>query len=188
MVRFFMGRPDATHGLHVPVFDTAHPSKRNASIGEITPLPTSGTPHPPTVPPATVVFPTPPTPVPNAPLIAAEEAISIAMSQSPLWAQIQQRGELTVTTRLTVHGDTQAGATGVLTIPPQLPVWVVTMHMPPWSQPAGPAGRQVEVQFNAQRYELDAETGQWSVAVERSFRRCPHRQTQPTMSPTPLDV
>jgi hypothetical protein len=131
-------------------------------FSSILPPPTSpsgGTPRPPTVPPATVVFPTPPTPIPNALLIASEQAISVAMNQSPLWAQMQQRDELTVTTKLTVHGDTQAGASGVLTIHPQLPVWVVTMHMPAWKQMAGPVGKQVEVQFNAERYEIDAATG-----------------------------
>jgi hypothetical protein len=64
-----------------------------------------------------------------------------------------------VTSKLTIHGDKQAGTTGDLTIHPQLPVWLVYLHVTPWTQLAGPVGRQIEVQYNVIWYEIDATTG-----------------------------
>jgi hypothetical protein len=126
-----------------------------------TPVPTRGTVHPPTAPPATVVFPTPPTPIPNAPEISAEQAGSIAMSQSPVWAQMLQRGELTVTTKLTVHGDTDALTSRLLMFHPLLRVWVVYFHTPPLPRPGGPAGQVPNnLPLNTVAYEIDAVTGQ----------------------------
>jgi hypothetical protein len=115
--------------------------------------------YPPTVPPATVVFPTPPTPIPGAPLITEEQAIAIALSQNPYFRERLQRGELAVTSKLTIHGDAQAGTTGDLTVHPELPVWLVYLHVQPWTQMEGPVGAQIEVQYNLIWYELDASTG-----------------------------
>ena len=72
---------------------------------------------------------------------------------------MKQRGELTVTTKLTVHGDAQAGTTGDLRVHPQLPVWMVYVHLPLWKEMRGPVGKQIEVQFDTERYEIDAITG-----------------------------
>jgi len=105
------------------------------------------------------VFPTPPTPISFAPVISEEQAIGIALSQNAIFTDMKQRGELKVTTKLTVHGDTQAGTTGDLRIHPQLPVWMVYVHLPVWKEIRGPVGKQVEVQFDTERYEIDATTG-----------------------------
>ena len=124
-----------------------------------TPSPTSTSAIRPTVPPSTVVFPTPPTPASRAPVINQDQAIGIALNQNAIFAEMKQRGELTATAKLTVHGDAQAGTTGDLRIHPQLPVWMVYVHLPAWKEMRGPVGKQVEVQFDTERYEIDATTG-----------------------------
>ncbi len=125
----------------------------------ITPVPTSGTVAP-SVAPATVVFPTPPTPVPNALIISADQAIAIAGGQNPsLWDAQQQLGELTVSAKLTVHGDRQAGATGELDVHPLLPVWLVYVRLPTWTVLEGPAGHVVQDRYNIEIFEIDATTG-----------------------------
>jgi hypothetical protein len=111
------------------------------------------------VPPFTVVFPTPPTPAARAPVINEEQAVGIALNQNAVFADMKRRGELKVTTKLTVHGDAQAGTTGDLRIHPQLPVWMVYVHLPLWKEMRGPVGKQIEVQFDTERYEIDATTG-----------------------------
>lgn len=113
----------------------------------------------PTLPPSTVVFPTPSAPAAGSPVINEDQAIGIALNQNTIFAGMKQRGELKVTAKLTVHGDAQAGTTGDLRVHPQLPVWMVYVHLPLWKEMRGPVGKQVEVQFDTERYEIDATTG-----------------------------
>jgi hypothetical protein len=125
-----------------------------------TPAPAGSTPNAPTVPPATVVFPTPDTPIPNAPLISEEQALAIALSQNPYSAEQREKGEITVSTKLTVHGDIEAHATGDLLFHPELPVWLVYLHFPPYQYMGGPVGKSVLIRFNTHVYEIDAATGE----------------------------
>ncbi len=121
-------------------------------------LPTSSSVLP-TVPLPTLVIPIPPTVIPNVAIISDKQAVNIAINQSPRFYDLKKSGNLTITTKLTIHGDTDAGTTGDLRFSPQLPVWIVFLHLPPWQETRGPVGREVVVQFNAERFEIDATTG-----------------------------
>lgn len=147
-----------TNNTFSSILPTPKPPTPSSQVSG-TPSPTSTPAIRPTVPPSTVVFPTPPTPVSRAPVINQDQAIGIALNQNSIFAEMKQRGELTVTTKLTVHGDAQAGTTGDLRIHPQLPVWMVYVHLQAWKEMRGPVGKQVEVQFDTERYEIDATTG-----------------------------
>jgi len=134
------------------------PTKHPVTTPTTTPQPTRVYP-PPTVVMPTLIVPTPPTPIPNAPLISEERAIAIALSSNPRFIEMRQSGKLKVTTKLTVHGDTKAGTTGVAIFHPHLPVWMIYLHLPEWKEVRGPAGQEVTVKFNTERFEIDAVTG-----------------------------
>jgi len=72
---------------------------------------------------------------------------------------MQKDGQLKITVKLTVHGDVASGASGDLRFSSDLPVWIIYFHLPPWTEKRGPVGKEVVVQFNAERFEIDATTG-----------------------------
>lgn len=115
-------------------------------------------PVPSPLPVFTPVFPTPPTPITTTAQITREQAIAIVMSRHPDYADLQARGQLTVTTTLTTYGEFSREK--YLRYHPLLPVWIVRMETQPWTEWRGPEGGQSPVTFRGFGYVIDAVTGE----------------------------
>jgi hypothetical protein len=111
-------------------------------------------------PPITRVMPTPPTPLSRTARITRDQAIAKALNNSPDtdFAGMQARGEITITATLTTWGDYSKRGAGPPTHP-DLPVWVVKVETPPWSEWRGPVGNQVRVTWYGWGYVIDGLTG-----------------------------
>ena len=157
------GEPQAESPVFQSPIETPTPNKPAQTPSPLPPVPTStpgkSTPLPSPIIVPTLIIPTPPTPIPGAPGISKERAIEIALSQNPRFREMQKDGLLKITAKLTVHGDIASGATGDLRFSPNLPVWIIYLHLPPWTEKRGPAEKEVVVKFSAERFEIDATTG-----------------------------
>ncbi len=71
---------------------------------------------------------------------------------------MQARGEITITATLTTWGDYSKRGAGPPTHP-DLPVWVVKVERPPWSEWRGPVGKQIRVTWYGWSYVIDGLTG-----------------------------
>ncbi len=109
-------------------------------------------------PPLTLVVPTPPTPVSRVARITRDQAVAKALSNDTDFAGMQARGEITVTATLTTWGDYSKRGGGPPNHP-DLPVWVVKVETPPWSEWRGPVGKQIRVTWYGWGYVIDGLTG-----------------------------
>ncbi len=109
-------------------------------------------------PPITRVVPTPPTPLSRTARITRDQAVATAMGNNPSFAGLQASGQLTVTASLTTWGDYSKRGAGPPTNP-DLPVWVVRLETPPWTELRGPVGKQIRVTWYGWGYVIDGLTG-----------------------------
>jgi hypothetical protein len=80
------------------------------------------------------------------------------MGNNPSLAGLQASGQLTVTAALTTWGDYSKRGAGAA-IHPDLPVWVVKLETPPWTELRGPVGKQIRVTWYGWGYVIDGLTG-----------------------------
>jgi hypothetical protein len=115
---------------------------------------------PPIPPRITRIFPTPAMPITTTVRMTRDSAIAKAMGQNPEFANLQARGQLTVTAKLTTYG-TYSGSSDTThsRFHPSLPVWVVEVETPPWTRWVGPVGQQIQQTYRGQAYLFDATTG-----------------------------
>lgn len=114
---------------------------------------------PPPPPRMTRIFPTPIVPITTTVLMTRDSAIAKAMGQNPEFVNLQARGQLTVTTRLTTYGAYSGRYdTSHSIYHPTLPIWVVELETPPWTRWIGPVGQQVQQTYRGFAYVIDATT------------------------------
>jgi len=115
---------------------------------------------PPPPPRITRIFPTPIVPITTTVLMTRDSAIAKAMGQNPEFVNLQARGQLTVTTKLTSYGAYSGHYdTSHSIYHPTLPIWVVELETLPWTRWVGPVGQQVQQTYRGFAYVIDATTG-----------------------------
>lgn len=105
----------------------------------------------------TRAFPTPPTPASTTARVTREQAIAKALSHNPTYADLQARGEITVTATLSTWGEYSRDV--YPRYHPTLPVWIVKIETAPWKQWVGPVGQQMQVTYRGWGYVIDAVSG-----------------------------
>jgi hypothetical protein len=120
----------------------------------------SGESIPPRPPLITRVAPTAQIPASTNVQISHDQAIAKAMTMNSEFAALQAGGRVTVTATLTTWGDYRKQDRTRSRFHPSLPIWVVEMETPTWTQWAGPVGNQVLLKFRGYTQIIDAVTGE----------------------------
>jgi hypothetical protein len=92
--------------------------------------------------------------------VTRDQAIAKTMTMNSEFAALQSSGRLTVTATLTTWEDYRKQDTMRSRFHPSLPIWVVEMETPTWTQWGGPVGNQVLLKFKGVRYVINAVTGE----------------------------